>query len=44
MPYAKGKGIRALYQIEVVRVGTKHKFVETADENDFRLVFDINKK
>lgn len=41
MPYAKGKGIRDLYQIEVARVGTKHEFVETADENDFRIVFEI---
>ena len=41
MPYIKGKDIRDLYQIEVARVGTKHEFVETADENDFRLVFEI---
>ena len=41
MPYSKGKGIRDLYQIEVARIGTKHEFVETADENDFRLVFEI---
>ena len=41
MPYTKGKGIRDLYQIEVARVGTKHEFVEDADENDFRLVFEI---
>ena len=39
MPYTKG--IRDLYQIEVARVGTKHEFVKTADENDFRLVFEI---
>ena len=41
MPYTKGKGIRDLYQIEVARIGTKHEFVETADENDFRLVLEI---
>lgn len=41
MPYTKGKGIRDLYQIKVARVGTKHEFVENADENDFRLVFEI---
>ena len=41
MPYTKGKDIRDLYQIEEARVGTKHEFVETADENDFRLVFEI---
>ena len=41
MPYTKGKGIRDLYQIEVARVGTKHEFIAEADENDFRLVFEI---
>ena len=41
MPYTKGKGIRDLYLIEVARIGTKHEFVKTADENDFRLVFEI---
>jgi DNA (cytosine-5)-methyltransferase 1 len=41
MPYTKGRGIRDLYLIEVARVGTKHEFVGTADENDFRLVFEI---
>ncbi len=41
MPYTKGKGIRDLYQIEVARVGTKHEFVEKAEENDYRLVFEI---
>ena len=41
MPYLKGKGIRDLYQIEVARVGTKHEFTKAADEDDFRLVFEI---
>lgn len=41
MPYVKGQGIRDLYQIEVARVGTKHEFVEEAEENDYRLVFEI---
>ena len=41
MPYAKGKGIRDLYLIKVARVGTKHEFVADADENDIRLVFEI---
>lgn len=41
MPYIKGKGIRDLYQIVVARVGTKHEFVSSADEDDFRLVFEI---
>ena len=41
MPYTKGEGIRDLYLIKVARVGTKHEFVKEADENDFRLVFEI---
>ena len=28
-------------EAQQARVGTKHEFVETADENDFRLVFEI---
>ena len=41
MPYIKGKGIRDLYLIKVARVGTKHEIVEEAEENDLRLVFEI---
>lgn len=41
MPYTKGKGVRDLYLIKVARVGTKHEFVDAADENDYRLVFEI---
>lgn len=41
MPYTKGKGIRDLYFIKVARVGTKHEIRPEADENDFRLVFEI---
>lgn len=41
MPYIKGKGIRDLYLIKVARVGTKHEFVEEAEKNDLRLVFEI---
>ena len=41
MPYTKGKGIRDLYIIKVARVGTKHEVRQEADENDFRLVFEI---
>ena len=41
MPYKKGKGIRDLYLIKVARVGTKHEIRKNADENDFRLVFEI---
>lgn len=41
MPYAKGKGIRDLYQIKIARVAPKHEFVANAEENDLRLAFDI---
>lgn len=41
MPYTKGKGIRDLYIIKVARVGTKHEVRQECDENDFRLVFEI---
>ncbi len=41
MPYIKGVGIRDLYIIKVARVGTKHELHKECDENDFRLVFEI---
>ena len=41
MPYEKRKGIRDLYLIKVARVGTKHEVVAECDDNDFRLVFEI---
>lgn len=41
MPYTKRKGIRDLYLIKVARVGTKHEVRPEADENDFRLIFEI---
>ncbi len=41
MPYTKGKGIRDLYIIKVARVGTKHEIRQECDENDIRIVFEI---
>lgn len=41
MPYMKGKGIRDLYYIKIARVGTKHEVHPECDDNDFRLVFEI---
>ena len=41
MPYTKRKGIRDLYLIKVARVGTKHEVRQECDDNDFRLVFEI---
>lgn len=41
MPYVKQKGIRDLYLIKIARVGSKHEVHPGADENDLRLVFEI---
>lgn len=41
MPYVKRKGVRDLYLIRLARVGSKHEVHPEADENDFRLVFEI---
>ena len=41
MPYLKGKGIRDLYLIKIVRVGTRREGQSGEDKNDFRLVFEI---
>ena len=41
MPYTKKKGIRDLYLIKVASVGTKHEVKQECDENDLRLVFEI---
>lgn len=43
MPYIKEKGIRDLYIIKLARVGSKHEVHPEADENDLRLVFEIEK-
>lgn len=43
MPYIKQKGIRDLYFIKLARVGSKHEVHPDADENDLRLVFEIEK-
>ena len=41
MPYTKRKGIRDLYLIKVARIGTKHEVRPDCDDNDLRLVFEI---
>lgn len=41
MPYLKNKGIRDLYIIKIARVGTKKEVHPDCDDNDFRLVFEI---
>lgn len=41
MPYIKHKGVRDLYIIRIARVGTKKEVHPECDDNDFRLVFEI---
>lgn len=41
MPHIKGKGVKDLYLIKIARVGSKHEVHPECDENDFRLVFEI---
>ena len=43
MPYVKRKGIKDIYLIKIARVGSKHEVHPDADENDFRLVFELEK-
>lgn len=43
MPYVKQKGIRDIYLIKIARVGSKHEVHPEADENDLRLVFEIER-
>ncbi|HCN53497.1 MAG TPA: hypothetical protein DIS88_06755, partial [Prevotella sp.] len=41
MPYIKGQGVRDLYLIKIARVGTKQEIHPECEDNDFRLVFEI---
>lgn len=41
MPYRKGKGIRDLYYIKGVRVGSKQEIDSMAAPNDLRLIFEL---
>ena len=41
MPYIKGQGVRDLYLIQIARVGTKQEVHPECEDNDFRLVFEI---
>ena len=41
IPYVKGKGIKDVYKIERIRVGTKTGEVPDKYSKDLRLVFDI---
>lgn len=41
MPYIKGKGVKDLYVIRIVRVGSKHEVHPSCGTEDFRLIFEI---
>lgn len=41
MPYMKRKGVRDLYLINIARIGTKKEVHPECDDNDFRLIFEI---
>lgn len=41
VPYLSGQGIRDLYRIKVVRVGTRKEGQADNNSNDYRLVFEI---
>ncbi|MBR4838348.1 MAG: DNA cytosine methyltransferase [Bacteroidales bacterium] len=41
MPYIKGKGIRDLYYIKIVRIGSKQEVHPDCDKNDVRIIFEI---
>ena len=41
MPYRKGMGIKDLYYIKSIRVGSKQEFDPMAPINDLRLIFEI---
>lgn len=41
MPYFKGKGIKDLYLIKAARVATKHEILGEGDDNDLRIIFEI---
>lgn len=41
MPHIKGKGIRDLYYIKIARVGTKSEVHPECNDNNFRLVFEL---
>ncbi len=42
MPYFKGKGIRDLYVIRIVRIGHRREGQPDGNDKDIRLVFEIN--
>jgi len=41
MPYIKGKGVRDLYLIRMARIGSKAEIHPKSNDNEPRLVFDL---
>ena len=41
MPYIKGKGVKDLYLIRIARIGSKTEIYPDTNDNDPRLVFDL---
>ena len=41
IPYIKGKGIRDVYKIKIIRLGYKKEGEKTENTKDIRLVFEI---
>ena len=41
MPYIKGKGVRDLYLIRVARIGNKAEIHPESNDNEARLVFEL---
>lgn len=41
MPYIKGKGVRDIYVVKIVRIGCKQEFYPSCSPDDLRLVFEI---
>ena len=41
MPYIKGKGVRDLYLIHVARKGTKAEILPKSNDNNLRLIFEL---
>ena len=41
MPYIKGKGVKDLYYIRIVRIGNKAEIYPESEDKEPRLVFDL---
>ena len=41
MPYIKGHGVRDIYLIKIARIGNKSEIHQESNDNDPRLVFEL---